>query len=139
MWSMRLLIGLVLIAGGLGCGRWEATTTHLEGRITVDGQTVKEGNVSFIPLEANHGRGTTAVISEGHYSARDVPLGKVRVHFNATRATGRTVIVSDTRMPEIVDVIPDKYRSGVEIEVAAGQVRLDFDLDSHEAAAELGK
>jgi hypothetical protein len=130
MWSTRLLVGLLVVAGGSGCGGWGMPTTHLEGRITLDGQPVKEGNVSFIPLQANHGRGTTAIISEGRYSARDVPLGKVRVHFNATKATGRTVIVSDTSMPEIIDVIPEKYRVGMEIEVAAGQVQRDFELDS---------
>jgi hypothetical protein len=131
MWSMRLLVGLLVMTGGSGCGRRDPPTTHLKGRITLDGQPVKEGNVSFIPLEANHGRGTTAVIAEGRYSARNVPLGKVRVHFNATKATGRTAIVSNLPVPEIIDVIPDKYRRGVEIEVAEVQVQQDFDLDSH--------
>jgi hypothetical protein len=130
MWSTRLLVGLLVVAGGSGCGRRGVPTTHLDGQITLDGQPIKDGNVSFIPLEANHGRGTTAVIAAGRYAACDVPLGKVRVHFNATKATGRTVVVSDISMPEIIDVIPEKYRAGMEIEVAEGQVQRDFDLDS---------
>ncbi|MBU4273144.1 MAG: hypothetical protein KKE86_09135 [Planctomycetes bacterium] len=129
-WSMRLLVGLLVMAGGLGCGRGGPPTTHLEGRITVDGQPIKEGNLSFVALEPNRGRGSTANIAEGRYSAREVPLGRVLVYFNATKATGRTVIVSNTPVPEILSVIPEKYNAGMEIEVIEGRFQQDFHLVS---------
>jgi hypothetical protein len=123
--------GLLLMAAAAGCTRGPATT-HLEGRVTVDGQPIREGNLNFVALEPNRGRGTTAVISEGRYAAQKVPLGRVRVDFNATRATGRTVIVSDLPVPEIIDLIPEKYHAGIEIEVKEGQFQRDFNLVSGE-------
>jgi len=124
------ILGLLVIASGTGCGRRGPPTTHLEGQITLDGKPIKEGNLDLIPLEPNHGRGATAIISEGHYSAQEVPLGRVLVHFNATKATGRTVIVSNTPGPEILSVIPEKYNAGMEIEVIEGRFRQDFHLVS---------
>ena len=126
---LRLLVGLLVMASGSGCTRGPATT-HLEGRVTVDGKPIQQGNLNFVPLEPNRGRGTTAVISEGRYTAPKVPLGRVRVDFNATKATGRTVIVSDLPMPEIIDLIPAKYHAGIEIEVKEGQFQQDFSLVS---------
>jgi hypothetical protein len=129
MRSLWLVIAvLVLVAG---CGKSEPTTTSLVGQITVDGKLILDGRINFVPLDANRGRGATAAIARGRYMAPDVPLGRVRVYFNATKATGRTVIVSDLPMPEVISLIPEKYRVGMEIEVKRGQDRQDFNLDSH--------
>ena len=96
----------------------------------MDGRPVSDGCINFVPLEAGRGRGATATIAQGHYLAPAVPLGRVRVHFHATKATGRTVIVSELPTPEIIDVIPEQYRVGMEIEVSPGQSKQDFHLVS---------
>jgi hypothetical protein len=123
-----MAVGLsVLLAYG-GCGGRGAATARLEGTITVNGQPVTKGIVSFAPLKPDHGRGSTATIVDGRYSVRDAPTGKVRVSFHAVKDTGRTVTQFGKPYPEVIDIIPDKYRAGLEIEVGGDMTNQDFNL-----------
>ena len=119
-----LAISLVIA----GCSGRGYPTTKLEGRVTVAGQPVEQGVITFTPLASNSGAGASAPISSGQYVVESVPLGMVRVHFTAFKKTGRTLLVFGQPTPETVGVIPEKYRAGIEIEVTDAGVRKDFDL-----------
>ena len=124
------LIGLLAVAGMAGCGGPGFPSARLEGTVTVDGQPVETGNISFTPTQADRGSGATATISGGRYVAEGVPQGKVRVYFDATRETGRTIEQFGKPYPETVNVIPEKYRAGMEIDVSGEEVNQDFKLTS---------
>ena len=128
---MELLVVITVVQLG-GCGRSAFRTAHLEGSVTVDGQPVEQGSISFLSLEAGGGPSATAEIVGGRYRVEGVPQGKVRVHFHAVKETGRTVtmMMSDRPEREIVSVIPAKYHAGLEIEVGVDKVDRDFALSS---------
>ena len=129
--KMTLVLLGVLAAGHVaGCGGPGFPSARLEGTVTVDGQPVETGNISFTPTQADRGSGATATISGGRYVAEGVPQGKVRVYFDATRETGRTIEQFGKPYPETVNVIPEKYRAGMEIDVSGEEVNQDFKLTS---------
>ena len=124
------LVGSLAAVGIAGCGGPGFPTARLEGTVTVDGQPVEKGNISFTPTQADRGSGATATISSGHYVAQGVPQGKVRVYFDATKETGRTTEQFGKQYPETVNVIPEKYRAGLQIEVSGETVNQDFKLST---------
>lgn len=123
---MLLLIATAL--GMAGCGNRGYSTSRLEGRITVDGQPIERGSISFAPLRSDRGPGVSAAVEAGHYVAANVPQGKVRVGFHAVKETGRSIMQFGKPYPEAVNVIPDKYRVGMEIEIAGDDAHKDFSL-----------
>ena len=126
MWPMAICLVLSLTL--VGCGGRGYSTALVEGRVTIKGEPVKQGNLTFTPLQPGRGRGVTAAIVAGRYIAKDVPQGKVRVDFYATKETGRMVAAFDKSIPETINIIPDKYRAGMEIEVGADNNNRDFNL-----------
>lgn len=68
------LIATLLSVGALGCGTGGKGT--VTGEITLDGQPLKAGNISFL---AAKGGGARAVIQDGKYTATDVPTGEAGV------------------------------------------------------------
>ena len=124
--ALRCLIaGLVILASG--CGKSGPPTSRVEGSVTLDGKPLEKGTISFVCLENDRGGSAAGKIVAGKYDVADVPRGKVRVGFHAVRSTGRmTSIPGGPPMPEIINVIPEKYRMGVEVEVAEPNVHRDF-------------
>jgi hypothetical protein len=123
------LIGLLTAVELAGCGGPKFPTARLEGTVTVDGVPVEKGNISFTPIQGGR-LSATAAITGGRYVAEGVPQGKVRVDFQGTKETGKTVMQFDKPYPETVDVIPQKYRTGMEIEVGGSDANRDFKLTS---------
>ncbi len=123
----RLAPSIIAALAFGGCTGPKFTTTPLAGSVTVDGQPVAEGTINFVPAGVEQGPSTSAPIVAGKYQA-DVPVGSVRVHFQATRETGKTVDVFGTPQPERVNVIPPQYHGGVAIDVSPQQAQHDFDL-----------
>ena len=123
---------LPLMSLAAGCGDQAAYPyTRLTGTVAVDGKPVEQGSLTFTPEGPGPAQAVGASIANGHYVAEKVPLGKVRVTFNATRATGKMLASEhDKPIPEQADMVPEKYRSGMEIEVQKGQTEQNFDLTS---------
>jgi hypothetical protein len=126
----------VLVAAGIpGCSRPASQTaypsTQLQGAVTVDGHPIKSGSMQFLPPSGSKAPAVQAEIKDGRYVAAGVPLGKVRVIFTAVKETGRVDTKStSTPIPEVVNIIPDRYRDGWEIDVTADKTQQDFDLKS---------
>lgn len=122
------LVGVSIAATLWGCGGPGYPSVRLEGAVTVDGQPVEAGTISFTPLQPGRGAGVSATIAAGRYAAGNVPQGKVRVDFQATKETGRTVEQFGKPYPETVNVIPERCAAGMEIEVGTGDAKRDFNL-----------
>lgn len=117
----------------LGCGGKETAYpgVKLEGTVTIAGKPLADGLILFMPHEHGRGGGVKAVVKDGRYTADKVPTGKVRVTFNAMQETGRMIESASSPgklLPERIDLIPAKYRSGVPLEVKEEQLKQDFNL-----------
>jgi len=121
---------LLLLLGCLtgGCGGPGFPTATLDGKVTVDGEPIPEGTISFTPISGNRGGGAPTTIAGGKYHVEGVPQGKVRVFFNATIATGNTVLQFDKPVPEYANLIPAGYQSGIEIDIQGNKMEYDFHL-----------
>lgn len=133
---MLRLLGLLFVCGCFaGCGGPSYPTATLQGQVTVDGKPIPDGTLSITPLTGNRGQGMSTSIRAGKYHVEGVPQGRVRVDFNAVQATGKTVLVFDRPEPEMMSLIPEAYRSGLEIEVKGEKMDHDFQLTSAGAPA----
>lgn len=132
MKSRRLAPFFVVAVVVSGCGP-NFSTTPLAGSVTVDGEPVAEGSINFVPAGVGQGPSTSAPIIAGKYQA-SAPIGPVRVHFQATRETGKMIDVFGTPQPERVNLIPPRYHGGVEMDVSPQQSQHDFDLQSDASA-----
>lgn len=124
--SSVLLLLVVLTACGEKGPDYPAV--NLEGVVTVKGEPVPKGRITFTPQEAGRGPGTGGDIVDGKYIAQNVPVGKVLVQFQANKETGKIVKVAGADLPESLNIVPTENRSGVYIEVAAGDTKKDFAL-----------
>ncbi len=118
----------LLLATGCGAaGRGAAA-----GKVTLDGQPVEGGVVTFVPIDAEQGQPAWADIVAGEYSlpaSRGPALGPNRVEIRWPRKTGRKAPY-DPQMDEMREAIPDRYNreSELRVDVKPGRNRLDFEL-----------
>ena len=70
------------------------------------------------------------VVANGRYVAEAVPRGKLRVLVTASKETGKIIKEYSTPRPEVINLIPDKYRNGIPIEVNGDNPNQDFALKS---------
>jgi hypothetical protein len=124
-------LGMVL-ALVMGCNSGKSTlgTANLEGNVTLDGKAINEGTLQFMPREKGQANPSMAQIVNGRYVAVGVPKGKVQVLLTALRKTGRMIKEYDETRPEVVSLIPEKYRSGIEINVTGDDPNKNFELKS---------
>jgi hypothetical protein len=131
-----VLVGLSVGCLG-GCGARGIETVPVVGRVTFEGEPIKEGRIRFFPVEGTAGPMTGTEIQEGQYEVRNrggVPVGKHRVEIEARRlrrgATGPEM--PGVGNPAIEQFIPAKYnqRSELFVTVESGSSKktLDFDL-----------
>lgn len=100
----------------------------IEGRVTLDGASLPEGDILFTPADPQFGS-EGAKIKDGVYQA-GVRKGKSNVQIRATRPVpGKKGPMGEQL---IEDIIPAKYsdQSTLSIDVAAGQLKHDFPLQS---------
>lgn len=114
----------------VGCGGRAFPVSTVEGAVTVDGKPVPSGTVSFSPLESNTGQAVSTEIQAGKYRSNKVPRGKSLVQINAFIDTGKKHVEFGIEYPKLENMIPDKYRSGIEVTVDAPTLTHDFELTS---------
>jgi hypothetical protein len=114
-----------------GCGTSGLPTAKLEGTVTLDGTPIATGGIQFRPKDPKgQAPPAGAVISDGKYSAKGVPIGKVVVMVTATKETGKTITQGSDSRPEAVNIIPQKYQKGIEIDVTGDNPNQNFELKS---------
>lgn len=113
-----------------GCGDSTGPGAKVAGNVSINGEPVEKGMISFSPRESGIGKPTTADIVDGRYEAKDVPIGNVLVQIHATKETGKMVADQDEggEYAEVLDLVPEKYRSGIETTISAEEESHDFEL-----------
>jgi hypothetical protein len=123
-----IMLAFVISAG---CGsKPKLPGAHLAGTITIDGQPVEKGAITFMPTGSTRGKTAGAHIKDGLYDCPYVPLGEISVQINAVRATGRMVDVMGVQKEEMQDIILSKEDSAIKIEVREENLNQDFKLKS---------
>ena len=134
--ATTLVAVLLVVAAGCGGSNRAAVT----GEVTLDGQPVEGGTISFIPADGAAGPPAWGKIEAGRYSipAREgPPPGTSRVEIRWTRKTGRKLPAVPPAPPgemieETVEAVPARYnaRSELKAEVQGGKNTFDFKLKS---------
>ena len=120
-----------------GCADRSIETVPVTGRVTFEGQPVKEGKIRFFPVEGTVGPMVGAQIREGQYEVRNrggVPVGEHRVEIEALRlrkAAEGEPEVPGAGNPAVEQFIPAKYNRQSELVVTApsGSRGMTFDFD----------
>ncbi len=134
-------LGLVLAFGTVsGCSKspYEGEQRFpLTGTVTLDGEPVDGGTISFIPSVETK-RVTGGPIAGGKYTVHEnsgANAGEYRVEIHWLKPTGEQFLDKDDT-GEMIDVvaeaIPQKYNTSTELvaEVSASQTEFDFSLTS---------
>lgn len=121
------LLFVALAAGGCGGPRDRAI---LVGSVTLDGQPLADGTISFIPLSKTPSSGT--VIQKGSYRAAVTP-GSYRVEIVATRMVAPNQSGGTSRTPPepvFESIIPARYNTASTLvqDVRLDSTRADFAL-----------
>jgi hypothetical protein len=131
---------LALCALLVGCGSSKYSGEErfpLEGSVTLDGQPVDLGSISFTPAGEGKGRASGGVITDGKYAVpeeKGANAGKYRVEIHWLKRTGKQL--RDPESGEMYDerreALPEKYhtKSELTVEVPAPENRQNFDLKS---------
>lgn len=131
MKAAGLLIGAAVILAAVGCGGGSKfPTLKVSGKVTLDGAPLESGGISFVP--AGEGQDDGGTIKNGEYSLTKSPKGKVKVFITASKATGKMLpgASSSKEIPEVVNLIPKKYASGIDQEITQSRRDLNFELSS---------
>lgn len=123
----------VLMAAALSSGCAGQTPT-VSGDVTLDGQPVAEGLITFVPADPQTAN-VARPIQNGKYSA-PIPAGSYKVQINAPRATGqKKKMYAGADAPAvdvIVEAIPERYNTNTELhaDIKLGDNKLDWPLKS---------
>jgi hypothetical protein len=77
---LRLTCVIVLLVVFTGCGK---PTSTFHGKVSVRGQPVRSGVIYFLGPAPKMQMGMGTIHDDGTYVATDVPVGEVRVSFQA--------------------------------------------------------
>lgn len=130
--SIRSLswLGIVVVLGLAGCGSNGRST--VEGMVTLNGQPIESGSMSFRPLD---GKTPTAgcFITAGRFRLQ-VPIGSMRVEITAMEKSGKGVTTAQGDPVEVdlvTEAIPERYnaKSELVIDVKPGVNRVAYALD----------
>jgi hypothetical protein len=112
----------------------------VSGKVTLDGEPVETGSISFVPIEGTQSPTAGAEIIDGEYeipSAGGPKLGVFRVEIRSQRKTGKKIQAGSpappgTMVDETVEAIPRQYnkQSKLRAELKPGANPLDYELTS---------
>ncbi len=123
----RSVFACLMIAG---CGDAGPKTYPISGKVTLDGQPLKEGDIIFSLVDGSAGPGSGKVV-DGAYSFQAPPgAGTVAIRASRANAHGKKGAFGE---PLMEDYIPDKYntQTTLKADVGAGDKNVfDFDLKS---------
>ncbi|MFH1922057.1 MAG: hypothetical protein ABIP48_19500 [Planctomycetota bacterium] len=130
-----LAVLLVVIAGCDGSNRAAVT-----GEVTLDGEPVDGGTISFTPSGGAADAAAWGEIKGGRYSipaAKGPGVGTARVEIRWDRKTGKKIAAvppapPDTMIEETEEAVPARYNTQSELtaDVQAGQNTFNFELKS---------
>jgi hypothetical protein len=127
---------LFLVCALLAAGCSSGGRKEVSGQVTVDGQPVEKGSISFLPLEGTQGPQAGGNIANGsyHLASKDGPFaGRHRVEIIALRPTGKLTArtLSGIPMDPMENITPKKYqgpKSELVVDIKNEKNVLDFKL-----------
>jgi hypothetical protein len=125
-WSV--LASATLFAA-IGC----ANSTSVSGTITLDGEPLKQGSITFIPADGTS-QTASSLIKDGKFEAK-VPFGKHRIDIRSPKVIGKKPMYDTPDSPmvdEVEERVPSQYNTeGKEFrDVDSQTTQLDFDIKS---------
>jgi len=129
--TFNLIFGSVVLLGMLGCGSSGPPTHEIKGKVTFDGETIKEGVVFFESSDPKTPKVNTS-ISDGVYKA-ELPAGKYAVRITAMKMAkyppGKVGASGEKEGPQ--QFLPPKFneKSTLTADIS-GPRELDFALTS---------
>jgi hypothetical protein len=126
----RLLGVLAACALVSGCG--DSNTGTVSGTVTVDGQPLVEGSISFFPADPTSGGTAGGPIRDGKYSVA-VPVGKMKVSISYPKAAGTKKLYNTPSSPVgtmYKEGLPARYNERTELtfDVKSGSNPKDWEL-----------
>jgi hypothetical protein len=113
--ALIILLRVLFAVLGLLFGGSSVVTTRVTGELKVDGVPVVDGTIQFLPKCDGHP--ASARIIDGLFDAQGVTVGPSRVICVAVKETGKTVTEGGHSFPELVSVIPENFRDGVDMTI----------------------
>jgi hypothetical protein len=130
------MLSLVLVAGCSRSNYKGPQRFPLTGKVTVDGQPMENGVISFRPTGGEQ-RVSGGLIANGAYSVSEeqgANAGKHRVEIRWAKKTGKKIRDQDSgeMLDEHKEALPPRFHteSTLTAEVGKGQTNFDFDLKS---------
>lgn len=125
--QVLLLLFLLAVTGGCQ-SEPSVPSAKISGQVTIGGKPIEQGNIQFMPQEGNLGSAVPATITNGAYEA-EVPVGKLKAMFYATKPTGKMLPGYSKPEPEIVNIIPPAAQGGIDFEVTGDNPSQNFELE----------
>lgn len=135
------LIPLLLLAVGIvscsGCGGHQSSGSKVSGRVSLNGQPLPDGMITFMPQTPAPGlRTVSAMIANGEFAvpaANSLMPGSYRVAVTAQKSTGRKIPAgegSSEMVDDVEDYIPPKYNAAttLSVEITGDTSDLEFPL-----------
>lgn len=123
---------ILAVAMAVGCSDGSSPeSAHLKGKITLNGADLPPGSRgSVIFRTVGQGQMTSAAITNGSYESPETPRGPVKVFFTIEAPTGKTIQSDRSPEPyeETVSIVPEKYATGIDLEVTGDNSAQNFDL-----------
>jgi hypothetical protein len=125
-----------LLLAVAGCGSGGPPRLRVAGAVTLDGQPLADGAISFMPTGKGVAAGAT--IAGGRYvvdGARGPTPGEYRVEIRASSPSGKQVKDSfgQASIAEMESIIPDRYNDKTTLRAeitAAGPNQFDYSLST---------
>ena len=106
--------GLVVFGLAAGCGG--PPQAKVSGTVTLDGQPLENGTISFYPT-ANSGQTAGGGIQNGQFTV-DASPGEMTVIISANKVVGKNKMFKDgPETDKVVELIPDRYNKTSELKV----------------------
>lgn len=125
LWGVAAFALLGLVAG---CGG--PPQAKVSGTVTLDGQPLETGTISFYPT-ANAGQTTGGGIENGRFTV-DASPGEMTVVISANKVVGKTQMFPDSPpVDKLMERIPDRYNKTSELKVVlkpGANENVNFDL-----------
>lgn len=101
---------------GLTAGCGGPPRAKVSGTVTLDGNPVESGTISFYPT-ANAGQTAGGGIQDGRYTL-DASPGEMTVVISANKVVGKTRMFKDgPETDKVVELIPERYNKTSELKV----------------------
>jgi hypothetical protein len=124
--------GLLIWSGCDGNSR-----ARVQGTITLDGQPIELGAISFIPVDGQSPT-TGGPITNGQYSVANVPVGEMKVAISGSKVVGKKKLYQDRpdspEMPITENPVPaqfsDLQNTTLRLDVKPGTNGKNWELNS---------